>query len=119
MRAIDHLNEKADEIFLSIREGKDYGKELRKALCVDLSATGLCMISGHHLPGGSFVKVTITIPPLHPVTIILVGKIVNVNKIQLSSGKRLLRLQWHMKSSMNLIGKKLCHTALNGNVRMR
>lgn len=88
MRAIDRLNEKVDGILNSMGGGKKEEGKMRKAMCVDLSATGLRMISGHHLPNESFVKVTITLPPLHPAVITAIGKIVKINEVQLTSGKK-------------------------------
>lgn len=88
MRAIDRLNEKVDEMLNSMNGGRKEESGMRKAMCVDLSATGLRMISGHLLPKGSFVKVTITLPPLHPAVVTAIGKIVKVNEMSLTSGKK-------------------------------
>ncbi len=88
MRAIDRLNEKVDGILNSMSGGREEESGMRKAMCVDLSATGLRMISGHHLSNGSFVKVTITLPPLHPAVVTAIGKIVKINEVQLTSGKK-------------------------------
>ncbi len=88
MRAIGQLNEKVDEVLNSMSGGRKEDGKMHKAMCVDLSATGLRMISGHPIPNGIFVKVIITLPPLHPVVVTAIGKIVKVNEVQLTSGKR-------------------------------
>lgn len=88
MRAIDQLNEKVDEVLHSMSGGQKEDGRMRKAMCVDLSATGLRMISGNPIPNGTFVKVVITLPPLHPAVVTAIGKIVKVNEVQLTSGKK-------------------------------
>ncbi len=88
MRAIGQLNEKVDEVLNSMGGGRKEDGGMRKAMCVDLSATGLRMISGHPIPNGTLVKVIITLPPLHPAVVTVIGKIVKMNEVQLTSGKK-------------------------------
>jgi len=88
MRAIGQLNEKIDEVQNSVDGGRKEDGGMRKAMCVDLSATGMRMISGQPTSVGTLVKVVITLPPLHPAVVTAIGKIVKVNEVQLTSGKK-------------------------------
>lgn len=88
MSAIGQLSEKVDVVLDSMNGDRKEGSRFRKAMCVDLSATGLRMISGHLVHEGSFIKMILTLPPLHPVVVTAIGKIVKVNEVQLTSGKK-------------------------------
>lgn len=88
MKAVEQLNQKLDNVLSLIEDEPREEPHFRKAMCVSLSATGLRMVSGHVDPVDSLVNVVLPLPPLHPVMIAAIGKIVNVKEVRLGSGKK-------------------------------
>jgi hypothetical protein len=88
MKAVEQLNEKLDRVLSLTEGGKKEEIPFRKAMCVSLSASGLRMVSGHVEPEDRLVNLILPLPPLHSVKIAATGKIVNVKKVRLPSGKK-------------------------------
>jgi c-di-GMP-binding flagellar brake protein YcgR len=90
MRAIKQLEDKLDEVLKSVGSSTDDQKKLNKAMCVDLSSGGMRMITAQKVKRGTLLRLVLTLPPLHPVVVVAVGKIVKASPLRLSSGKRAL-----------------------------
>lgn len=88
MRAFKHLEDKLDEVLKGLGGAVSEGKKLSKAMCVDLSSGGMRMITAQPIKRGALVKLVLTLPPLHPVVVIAVGKIVKASPLRLGSGKK-------------------------------
>jgi hypothetical protein len=88
MRAIKSLEDKLDDVLKAMGSESTDDKKANKAMCVDLSSGGMRMITAQQVKRGVLAKLTLTLPPLHPVIVVAVGKIVKASPIRLSSGKR-------------------------------
>lgn len=88
MAEINRLSERVEELLISCAGVRRDESKFRKAMCTNLSGTGLRMVSGHFVPLESYVKVILTLPPLHPAVVAAIGKIVKSKEVQLSSGKK-------------------------------
>ncbi len=88
MRAIKSLEDKLDDVLKAMGSESTDDKKANKAMCVDLSSGGMRMITAQQVKRGALAKLTLTLPPLHPVIVVAVGKIVKASPIRLSSGKR-------------------------------
>ena len=90
MRAFKQLEDKLDEVLKATGATLADQKKLNKAMCVDLSSGGMRMITAQKVKRGTLLRLVLTLPPLHPVIVVAVGKIVKASPIRLSSGKRAL-----------------------------
>ncbi len=88
MRAFKLFEDKLDEVLKATGASPEDVKKLNKAMCVDISAGGMRMITAQKVKRGALAKLVLTLPPLHPVIVVSVGKIVKASPIRLSSGKR-------------------------------
>ncbi|MBT3349836.1 MAG: PilZ domain-containing protein [Nitrospinaceae bacterium] len=88
MRAFKSLEDKLDDVLKAMGTDSSDDKKANKAMCVDLSSGGMRMITAQKVKRGALAKLTLTLPPLHPVIVVAVGKIVKASPIRLSSGKR-------------------------------
>ena len=90
MRAFKQLEDKLDDVLKAMGATLADQKKLNKAMCVDISSGGMRMIAAQKVKRGTLLRLVLTLPPLHPVIIVAVGKIVKASPIRLPSGKRAL-----------------------------
>lgn len=88
VRLIRQLEQKVNQMMAAVT-GQQVGPAKRhKAMCIDLSAGGLRMVAAVPLPKGTHLKFIIPLPPLHPVVVSALGKVVKTAEVQLASGKK-------------------------------
>jgi hypothetical protein len=88
VRLIRQLEDKVDQLYAAVI-GKPVSQAKRqKAMCVDLSSGGMRFITGVPLNKGEHLKILIPLPPLHPVTVNAIGKVVKNTEVRLASGKK-------------------------------
>ncbi|MBI3127858.1 MAG: PilZ domain-containing protein [Candidatus Tectomicrobia bacterium] len=88
VRLIRQLEDKVDQLYAAVT-GREMSQAKRlKAMCIDLSSGGMRFITAVPLNKGDHLKIVIPLPPLHPVTVSAIGKVVKNGEVRLASGKK-------------------------------
>ncbi|MEK6711841.1 MAG: PilZ domain-containing protein [Nitrospinota bacterium] len=88
VRLIRQLEQKVDQLHAAVTGTPLTQVKRQKAMCVDLSSGGMRFIAGVPLAKGDHLKIVIPLPPLHPVVVSAIGKVVKISEVRLASGKK-------------------------------
>ncbi len=98
IRTLRQIEQRLEEILAAV-SGKEVSRaKMHKAMCVDLSAGGMRMISAHSLQKGDRVKVVLPLPPPHPVVLSAIGRVVKLGEVRLGSGKKAFESALHFEA---------------------
>lgn len=88
MRSMNQIADKLDEIKTVLSGDSVSSSKLLKAICVDLSSGGMRIVSPQPVAKEDILRLVIPLPPIHPVVVSVLGKVMELTNVRLASGEK-------------------------------
>ena len=88
MRSMNQIVDKLDEVKDVLGGDSVSSSKLLKAICIDLSSGGMRIVSPQPIANEDILRLVIPLPPLHPVVVSVLGKVMKLTNVRLASGKK-------------------------------